>query len=65
MRTTTLASLLLPALGLAAPVKQHPLGSSHGPYTPNHKDPYDRKVDSVGQGLYPEPYVSQLAADLR
>ncbi|KAK1049502.1 hypothetical protein LTS16_003779 [Friedmanniomyces endolithicus] len=65
MRVTELASLLLPALGLAAPVKQHPLGSSHGgPYARNHNDPYDRKVDSVGEGLHPEPYRNGLGTSV-
>lgn len=64
MHSTGLASLLLllPALCLAAPVKQHPLGSHNGPFSPKHKDPYDRKVDSVGHDLHPEPYVSQTSA---
>ncbi|KAK4556301.1 hypothetical protein LTR86_006445 [Recurvomyces mirabilis] len=58
MHITALASLLaLPALSLAAPTKQHPLGSKHSsPYKPDHYDPYDRKHDSVGEGLHPEPY---------
>lgn len=31
-------------------------GSSGTPYTPRHRDPYDHKVDSVGEGLQPLPY---------
>lgn len=50
--------LLLVAASLAAPVKQHPLGSHKtSPFTKDHRDPYDRKVDSVGKKLQPEPYV--------
>ncbi|EMD00066.1 hypothetical protein BAUCODRAFT_145379 [Baudoinia panamericana UAMH 10762] len=50
-------ALLLPALSLAAPVRQHPLGSHHkNPYTPDYSDPYDRKVDTVGEGLQPLPF---------
>jgi hypothetical protein len=26
------------------------------PFTPGHRDPYDRKVDSVGDGLQPLPF---------
>lgn len=26
------------------------------PFTPGHRDPYDHKVDSVGEGLEPLPY---------
>lgn len=59
MYSYALASLLLPALSLAAPTKQHPLGVRHNPYAPSHRDPYDRKVDSIGEDLYPEPYVSR------
>jgi hypothetical protein len=60
MHTKALSSLLLlPALGLAAPTRQHPIGASHGgPYSPDYKNKYDRKTDSVGNDLYPEPYVS-------
>lgn len=58
MRFSGLAfGLIFTATSLAAPVKQHPLGSHHStPFTPEHRDPYDRKVDSVGRKLQPLPY---------
>ncbi|KAF2016642.1 oxalate decarboxylase oxdD [Aaosphaeria arxii CBS 175.79] len=48
----------------AAPVEQKPLavpekGASNvgdNPYTPDYRDPYDRKVDAIGRKLRPEPY---------
>ncbi|KAH7117913.1 RmlC-like cupin domain-containing protein [Dendryphion nanum] len=62
-------STLLVGLGVfggawAAPVDQQPLAGNghhagpHGvrnPYSPDYRDPYDRKVDSVGRKLNPEP----------
>lgn len=65
-------SSIVVALGVcsgawAAPVEQKPLaGNGHhagphargnGPYNPNTRDPYDRKVDSVGDKLNPLPWV--------
>lgn len=49
----------------AAPVEQKPLTAngaprvfrSKSPYTPDHRDPYDRKVDSIGDKLNPLPWV--------
>jgi len=66
MRFSGLAlGLIFTATSLAAPVKQHPLGSHHStPFTPEHRDPYDRKVDSVGRKLQPLPYVSLPDLDL-
>lgn len=50
----------------AAPVEQQPLAEkgaprvfrSKSPYTPGSHDPYDRKVDSIGNKLNPLPWVS-------
>jgi hypothetical protein len=49
----------------AAPVEQQPLAGNnrhagpHGkPFTPDHRDPYDGKIDSVGDKLQPLPWVS-------
>ncbi|KAF2770917.1 oxalate decarboxylase [Teratosphaeria nubilosa] len=60
-----LASLLLLAVpSLAAPFKQHPLGIHHNPYTRDHQDPYDRKVDAVGRKLQPEPFRNGKGTDM-
>jgi hypothetical protein len=62
---------LLVALGVcsawAAPLEQQPLAGSDrkhagphkikNPYTPGHYDEWDRKIDSQGDKLYPEPMV--------
>lgn len=49
---------------VAVPVEQRPLtGNGHragphrNPYTPDYRDPYDGRVDSVGEKLHPLPYV--------
>lgn len=52
----------------AAPVEQAPLAGNGAPrvfraktpYTRDHRDPYDRKVDSIGDKLNPLPWVSQF-----
>jgi hypothetical protein len=64
---------LLVALGVysawAAPLEQQPLtGSGHkhagpnkaNPYAPGFRDEWDRKIDSQGDKLTPEPNVSFL-----
>ncbi|KAH9819846.1 Oxalate decarboxylase OxdC [Teratosphaeria destructans] len=56
--------LLLAAPSLAAPFKQHPLGVHHNPYTRDHTDPYDRKVDAVGRKLQPEPFRNGKGTDM-
>jgi hypothetical protein len=51
----------------AAPLEQAPLAGNAAPrvfraktpYTPHHRDPYDRKVDSIGDKLNPLPWVRQ------
>lgn len=48
---------------LAAPVEQKVLSGNRprvikNPYTPSYRDPYDKKVDSIGDKLQPLPYVS-------
>lgn len=61
-----LALLSICSAGWAAPVDQTPLAAkgaprvfrSKSPYTPEHRDPYDRKVDSIGNKLNPLPWVS-------
>lgn len=43
----------------AAPLSlldQVPIKAPNHPYTPEHRDPYDRKVDSVGENLQPLPW---------
>jgi hypothetical protein len=37
-------------------IDQVPIKAPNHPYTPQHRDPYDRKVDSVGQDLEPLPW---------
>ena len=62
---TVLATLALslPA-SFAAPVDQYSLAlgghyAKHkSPYNLDNRDPYDRKVDSYGDGLQPEPMVT-------
>lgn len=55
--------------GRAVPVNQAPLAEigrhagPHGkapPFTPEHRDPYDKKVDSIGEKLEPLPWVGDL-----
>ncbi len=52
---------------LAAPVEQQPLKGNvrhHAgphkvtdPYTPDNRNPYDKKIDSQGEKLHPLPWV--------
>ena len=58
---------------LAAPVEQQPLPGNvrhHAgphkvvdPYTPDNRNPYDKKTDSQGDKLHPLPWVSRMSAD--
>lgn len=58
---------------LAAPVEQQPLPGNvrhHAgphkvvdPYTPDNRNPYDKKVDAQGDKLNPLPWVSRESAD--
>ncbi|KAF2263684.1 Bicupin, oxalate decarboxylase/oxidase [Lojkania enalia] len=58
---------------LAAPVKQEVLAGYYGhaaprvlkdPYTPDYHDPYDRRVDAVGDKLQPLPYRNGDGTDV-
>ena len=69
MHPSTLFVVLAACGALAAPVEQQPLaGKGKGPlrvekktpYTPDHRDPYDKKVDSIGDKLDPLPWVSSV-----
>ena len=66
-----LTGLALASLGLAVPVQDSPRqrlldgkplpakyrkSSSAPPYTPDHRDPYDRAVDSIGEDVDPLPW---------
>lgn len=63
---------LLGICAWAAPVEQAPLAGkgasrpqvfrakTNTPYTPDHRDPYDRKVDPTKDKLNPLPWVSQV-----
>ena len=53
-----LSVALLVASALAAPARQHPLVHEKNPYNLDNRDPYDRKVDSYGEGFQPLPMVS-------
>lgn len=58
MHTSGLVSLaLLAASAAAAPARQHPMIHSKSPYNKDFKDPYDHKIDTVGEGLQPLPIV--------
>ena len=60
MYSRSLFSLALLAVSaLAAPTRQHPLVHETNPYSKDYRDPYDKKVDSVGKGIQPEPVVSK------
>lgn len=63
------AGLALAGLGLTVPVQDSPrqrlldgkplpgkYRKNASPYTPDHRDPYDRAVDSVGKDLDPLPW---------
>lgn len=54
---------LLDVLRLPA-VNQEAASSGADPYTPDHKDPYDRAVDSVGDDLDPLPWRNGLGASV-
>jgi hypothetical protein len=63
--TSLVATLLAPAPNLAAPIRDDMqstfgislgVGKTNDPYTPEFHDPYDHKVDSVGNKLHPLPY---------
>jgi hypothetical protein len=53
---------------LAVPIEQQPLTGigrhagprAHSPYSPGYKNPYDKKIDAVGDKLHPLPYVGSL-----
>ncbi|KAF2119117.1 oxalate decarboxylase oxdD [Lophiotrema nucula] len=57
---------------LAAPVEQQPLAGNGrhagprrvNPYAPGYRDPYDKKVDSIGRKLRPEPYRNGDGTDM-
>jgi len=64
-RWALLALVAVERFSLAAPIHDElqqslgitlGVGKSNGPYTPDHRDPYDRKVDSYGEDLQPLPY---------
>lgn len=66
--------IVLGACGaLAAPVDQQPLPGNvrhHAgphkvvdPYTPNNRDPYDKKIDAQADKLHPLPWVSTNDGD--
>ncbi|KAK5172693.1 uncharacterized protein LTR77_002813 [Saxophila tyrrhenica] len=56
MHTSSLVSLaLLATSAVAAPARQHPLMHEKSPYRKDYKDPYDHKIDAVGDGLQPLP----------
>lgn len=67
MRTGQLASALLLAASAsyASPVRQHPIVHKEDakPYTPDNRDPYDRKIDTWKEGIQPLPIVSPNAFD--
>jgi hypothetical protein len=56
--SSLVSSALLAASAAAAPVKQHPLIHEKSPYYKDFKDPYDHKIDAVGDKLQPLPIVS-------
>lgn len=47
--------LQVPAGHPASLFGQQPI-SGHPPFSPGHRDPYDHKVDSVGDGRQPLPF---------
>ena len=72
--TALTAASIFCDLSLAAPVRdelQRTLGISLGvgksnePYTPEYRDPYDRKVDSWGEDLQPLPYRNSDGATIQ
>ena len=58
------AVVLLVASVVASPIRQQPLVHRGSPYTKDHRDPYDRKVDTYGVGIQPLPIVSSLGFQL-
>lgn len=72
-----LVGAALSPLGLAVPVQDsprqrlldgHPLPSKYrnadSPYRPGYRDPLDKAVDSIGEGLDPKPYRNGLGASV-
>ena len=57
---------LFAGAALAVPIidrEQQALGiGNNGPYTPDNRDPYDRKVDSYAEGWQPEPWRNGYGA---
>jgi hypothetical protein len=68
MHPSTLYVVLAACGALAAPVEQQPLAGKAkapapqrvNPYTPDYRDPYDKKVDAIGDKLDPLPWASSL-----
>ena len=50
---------LLAVAALAAPARQHPLVHKGSPYDRDFENPYDKKVDTVGDDIQPLPVVSK------
>lgn len=73
-----LAGLLLAGLGLSVPVQDSPRqrlldgkplpgkyrNAGAPPYTPGHRDPYDRAVDPIGEDVDPLPWRNGLGASV-
>lgn len=55
--SSVLAVLSYGGAALAAPLVVQPDPSAK-PYTPEYRDPYDRKIDAVADKLQPLPWVS-------
>jgi hypothetical protein len=65
MHLSSVLAVLSFGSALAAPVVQQPLaesghdaGPQAKPYTPENRDPYDKKIDTVKDKLQPLPWVS-------
>jgi hypothetical protein len=65
MHLSSVLAVLSFGSALAAPVVQQPLaenvhhaGPHAKPYTPENRDPYDKKIDTVKDKLQPLPWVS-------
>lgn len=75
MHLSSVLAVLSFGSALAAPVVQQPLaesvaGRSANPYTPDNRDPYDKKIDTVKDKIQPLPWVSatsisHLTPDMR
>lgn len=72
-----LVGAALSRLGLAVPVQDsprqrlldgHPLPSKYrnadSPYRPGYRDPLDKAIDTIGEGLDPKPYRNGLGASV-